>query len=414
MSESLTYSIAEELRIIPEQYITSTIQGLVYASQVLINLQLQNRPEQAPQILVAANKLTPVLSFVTALNTLVDMANLYNEASGRNVFKLGLSTANVFDIPCMGLRIFADTVYDVINGEKEEALKSLFTVGVPIGLFSVIMYGVGTPLMFSGAVFVGLYGYYHTATTLYKKSEKMQYNSLNQIYSKFFDWAAPKEELTIKALNSAAEINSGALIFNSGYKLYCLEVKSDYHTTASGQYFCYNVIRGFTLLSANDYAQAIAERIIVEKETELKLALTNNKTRLDLYHKPMYLQALNLNELEEDHLVSNESDALQYWCYDTSGKKEIGHYKKFDNKAIGLAKKHVKKMFAVSEIQISRVQPEGKNDCIKIKVSLNNQYCDCECLENKGENSFKTWCPDLGKQSLLGSTIDDHYVDSEL
>jgi hypothetical protein len=407
MSNSLTDYLAGELQTIPEQYITSTIQGLVYASQVLINLQLQARPEQAPHILMAVNRLNPILSGVTAINTLIDMASLYNEPNGRNAFKLAVSTANIFDIPSMGFRIFADTIYDVIDGEKEEILESLSTVGVPVGLFSLILYKASIPVMLVCATFVGTYSYYNTGMTLYQKSEKIRYDSLNQVSHKFFAWAAPQEELAIKAINPAAEINNGSMIFNNGYKLYCLEAKADSNSSSAGQYFCYELMRGFSLVSANNYAQLIAERIIVEKETGLKAALTNNKTRLDLYHKPMYrVESLNLeDELDKDQLVSN---ALQYWCYDSHGKRELGHYTKFDNKAIGVARKHVvEEMFAISKIQISRVWPEGKN-CLEIKVSLNDQYCDCECLENKGENLFKTWCSDAENQSLPGSTTSDH------
>lgn len=56
MSKLLTGYLVEKLQ---------AIQGLVYASQVFINLQA--RPEQAPHILLAVNKLNPILSVATML-----------------------------------------------------------------------------------------------------------------------------------------------------------------------------------------------------------------------------------------------------------------------------------------------------------------------------------------------------------
>jgi hypothetical protein len=58
VSKLLTDYLVEELQ---------AIQGLVYASQVFINLQLRARPEQAPHILLAVNKLNPILSVATML-----------------------------------------------------------------------------------------------------------------------------------------------------------------------------------------------------------------------------------------------------------------------------------------------------------------------------------------------------------
>jgi hypothetical protein len=420
---SATY-IIKELSIMFEKHHTSATHTLAYISQVLINFQLQEKHKLSPATIAAANALNSVLSFTITINLVADIGALSGEFNGRNLFKVVSNTAHAYGIQAYGMqiatfsRVIADSVFDVIDGQQKAFYDSALAIILPATLLLLMPVTVmsfqlpyyAMPYTLTFGTFISLYSYYNTITTTLRPILS------NIVSSVSFYWHADNQESSIKAISPDSKINKGAMISNNS-KLYCLEVITPSGSISSGQYFChYPIQQNFALLSANSYAHLLAERVILDKEAILKSILSNNNIRLDLHHRKIYRdESIKLDESAQNYLSSNENNALQYWCYDTAGKVIRDGYIGMDKKSISKAKNQIEEyFFAVSEIQVNRIWPNGrdKNDCLEIRVSLNDQYCDCECFESKGENPFRAWC-DLPQQDSVGLNSDENGVNTD-
>lgn len=414
MLEISNYDFLKKLSNLLERHHTVAIYASVYASQFLINLQLQEKDKHSLTTIKAANALNSALSFTITINLVADIGALSSEFNGRNLFKVASNTAHTYGMQIATLsRIIADSAFDVIDGQEKEFYDSGLAILLPAAVLLITVAVMSFQLpdyamtyTLTAATFISLYSYHNTITTTL-------WPMLSNIApSVSFYWQAGNQEAAIKAISPDSKINKGAMISNNS-KLYCLEVITPSDSLSSGQYFChYPIQQKFALLSANNYAQLLAERVILNKEATLKSILTNNNLRLDLHHKKIYRdESLKLDESAQDYLESNENNALQYWCYDTTGKVIRDDYIEMDKESISLAKKQIKEdFFAVSKLQVNRIWPNGrdKSDCLEVRVSLNEQYCDCKCLDSKGENPFKAWCYDLPQQDSVGLNSDEN------